>query len=220
MLSSSSRNERQKERNSVWLASGLGDHVTRGSKNPLWMGFAYRLSSVRVAANLTADAVNKLAQLSNNVTNGLEDGLHLPKVDTVERIACGLGISPSWLAYGPEGERQFQQKVPRPALPYEDPIPCPGSHPFRSRYLGCGGRLKGRRECLGLTLREVARLAVERTTVSWVQKEGTKGFRISHQAILLTESGATTPRIDTIEALAKALDLAPGWLAFGDDEPV
>ena len=45
-----------------------------------------------------------------------------------------------------------------------------------------------------------------------------KAADVSYQAVLYTESGQTVPRVDTIEAIAVALDVAPGWLAYGEDE--
>ena len=56
------------------------------------------------------------------------------------------------------------------------------------------------RENVALTLLQVA--------------EAAKG---SDQAVLNTESGATVPRLYTIEAIAVALDVPPGWLAYGEE---
>ena len=35
---------------------------------------------------------------------------------------------------------------------------------------------------------------------------------------MIIERGDVLPGINTVEALAVALDVAPGWLAFGDGE--
>ena len=192
--------------NSGDAEGGLCDLVTRGSKNPLWMGLPYRLSSLRVSAGLSAVAVNAMAGLGHGSANRLEDRIHRPRIDTVEQLAAALGVSPSWLAFGPEGVSPFKQKRPRPLLPDELPQAQLGSTTLRDRYLGCGGRLRQSREAQGLSLRQVVVLAKQRTSE----------LKISHQAILYTETAVTVPRVDTIEALATALSVAPGWLAFGE----
>jgi transcriptional regulator with XRE-family HTH domain len=53
----------------------------------------------------------------------------------------------------------------------------------------------------GLTLRAVASAA-----------------GVSPQSILLIEKGESEPRISTVEEIAVALDVAPGWLAYGEGE--
>ncbi len=95
----------------------------------------------------------------------------------------------------------FRQKQPRWRVIEDEPIPRPGEGVFADRYKGCAERLKGSRERLGLSLRELSAAA-----------------QVSYQAVLYTESGQTVPRIDTIEAIAVALDVAPGWLAYGEDQ--
>lgn len=183
------------------VESDLDGRVARGSKNPLWTGFAYRLSSLRCAAGLTADAVNKLAGLSKNVVNSLEDRLHRPKLDTVEMLAAALGVSPCWLAFGPDGDQVFTQKLPqdRPVVP--DPAPRPGADAFQARYAGAGKRIRDLRVKARFSLRYLAGYA-----------------KVSHQAVLYIEQGTTIPKIDTVEAIAVALGVAPCWLAYGDDE--
>lgn len=150
---------------------------------------------------MTADALNKLSGVSKNVVNRLEDGERTPKIDTVERIAAALGVSPVYLGFGSEGSEPFRLKTPAYLKNDEQPIPRPGEGVFAERYKGCAERLKSSRERLGLSLRELATAAT-----------------VSYQAVLNTENGETVPRVDTIEAIAVALDVAPGWLAYGEDE--
>ena len=42
---------------------------------------------------------------------------------------------------------------------------------------------------------------------------------ISVQTWSNTESGVTIPKVDSLERMSVALDVAPSWLAYGDDEP-
>lgn len=175
--------------------------VAQGRKNPLWMGLPSRLRRTRQQANLSARQVSLRAKCSNNSTSVLESGSHVPRVDVVERMAMALGVSPIWLGFGPEGDMPFRQKQPRWRVIEDEPIPRPGEGVFAERYKGCAERLKGSRERLGLSLRELSAAA-----------------QVSYQAVLYTESGQTVPRVDTIEAIAVALDVAPGWLAYGEDE--
>ena len=110
-------------------------------------------------------------------------------------------MSPIYLAFGPEGAEPFRLKTPAYLKCEDEPQPQPGAGVFAARYTGCAERLRSSRERLGLSLRELAAAAT-----------------VSYQAVLNTESGQTVPRVDTIEAIAVALDVAPGWLAYGDDE--
>ena len=61
-------------------------------------------------------------------------------------------------------------------------------------------RVKLAREQLGLSLRALGAAA------------GASG-----QVVMMVERGQP-PLINTVEALAVALDVSPGWLAFGDGE--
>ena len=122
-------------------------------------------------------------------------------VGTVEKLAAGLGLSPIYLAFGPEGTEPFRLKTPAYLKCEDEPQPQPGAGVFASRYTGCAERLRSSRERLGLSLRELAAAAT-----------------VSYQAVLNTETAQTVPRVDTIEAIAVALDVAPGWLAYGEDE--
>lgn len=131
----------------------------------------------------------------------MEEGTQQPGIDLIEKIAVGLGISPVWLAFGHEGALPFREKQPRPAVPFDDPVPEPGKGLFHARYVDCGERLRQVREQLGLSLRSLAEAA-----------------NVSYQAVLNTETGLTVPKAETIEAIAVALDVAPGWLAYGDEE--
>lgn len=41
---------------------------------------------------------------------------------------------------------------------------------------------------------------------------------VSGQTVSITEAGGTVPLVSNCEALAVALDVSPGWLAFGVGE--
>lgn len=175
--------------------------VTQGRKNPLWMGLANRLEKLRRAADMTLNGLARATGVACPVIWRLESGDGRPKIDTVEKLAFGLGVSPVYVAFGPEGAEPFRLKTPSFLKSESTPVPRPGQGEYRSRYLGCAERLRSARDSRRLSFRELAVAA-----------------QVSYQAVQYTESGQTVPRVDTIEAIAVALDVAPGWLAYGEDE--
>jgi transcriptional regulator with XRE-family HTH domain len=175
--------------------------VTQGRKNPLWMGSPERLDRLRKVAAIRVLDLARLSGVAQSMICNYSSRTHIPKLSTVERIAAGLGVSPIYLAFGPEGTEPFRLKTPAYLKSDDEPQPQPGAGVFAERYTGCAERLRSSRERLGLSLRELAAAAT-----------------VSYQAVLNTESGQTVPRVDTIEAIAVALDVAPGWLAYGEDE--
>lgn len=179
----------------------LAVYVVSGQKNPLHFRCAHRVRGRIDAAGMTRLDLASLVGLNSRTMLLIEDGKHVPRVGTLERISEALGISPTWLAYGEEGTLRFKQKRPRPPLPADPPIPQPDSRPASERWRGVALRLASTRELRGLTLRQV---------------EDAAG--VSRQTILLIEKGESEPRISTIEDLAVALDVAPGWLAYGEGE--
>lgn len=179
----------------------LAVYVVSGQKNPLWFRFAHRVRGRIDAAGLTRLDLAALVGLNSRAVLYMEDGARVPRLGTIERLGDALGISPVWLAYGDEGALRFKQKRSRPPLPPDPPVPDPDSRPARDRWRGVAQRLSSARERRGLTLRQL------------------EGFSsVSRQTILLIERGESEPRISTIEDLAVALDVAPGWLAYGEGE--
>ena len=79
--------------------------MVRGRKNPLYMGLAARLKTARKTAALTRQSVTHRAKLSDvSAVLGMEQGQRIPRLDTVERVAYSLGLSPAFLAYGIEAD--------------------------------------------------------------------------------------------------------------------
>lgn len=75
--------------------------VVRGRKNPLHLGFAERLRRARKARALSHAALAREAGLTSRTTTTiLESGESLPRVDTVEKLARALKLSPCFLAFG------------------------------------------------------------------------------------------------------------------------
>ena len=163
----------------TWRGHMLPSAVVRGRRNPLYKGLAARLKKARKAAFVSFDSVAEAAGLTDgNTVFQLErkEG-HVPRLDTVEKIARALALSPAYLAYGIVGDAHLID------------------------HLGCGGvsgRLHTARQARGLTMRALARAA-----------------KLTDTAVRTTETGASMPNVATVEALAKALDVPPGWLAFG-----
>lgn len=177
------------------------EHMPRGIKDELWRACGARLRAVGVDHGLTQGVIAAAADIGRVTISQIELGKRAPRLDIVEKLAVALGISPVWLAFGDQGHLRFRQRYPRPALPPDPPIPELAARPQTSLYLGMAARLKLARLNLGLSLRAVAKAA-----------------GISPQGVLLIEAGETIPLISNSEALAVAVDVSPGWLAFGDGE--
>ncbi len=113
--------------------------MVRGRRNPLYTGLPARLKAAR--QNLSFDSIAAAAGLSDgsSVLNLERKAGHIPRIDTVERVAYGLGLSPSFLAYGIESEV--------------------GSSGGELRCKGVAGRLQATRTARGLTMRALARAA-------------------------------------------------------------
>ncbi len=112
--------------------------VVRGRKNPDYLGFPARLKRARKSQGVSLDVT--AAHLSDGKTVFLlEEGRHVPRLDTVEKIASALGLSPAFLAYGIEAD---------------------ASQPTDSlRCEGVTSRLREARTARGLTMRALARAA-------------------------------------------------------------
>ena len=113
--------------------------MVRGRPNPLYFGLPARLKRSR--ENLSFNSVAAAAGLSdgNTIFQLERKPGHIPRIDTVERVAYGLGLSPSFLAYGIESEV--------------------GSSGDELRCKGVAGRLHATRTARGLTMRALARAA-------------------------------------------------------------
>lgn len=190
--------------------------VAQGRKNPLWMGLSGRLLRTRKVAGLSQRQLARLAGSSGSVVGRTEAGSQAPTIESVEKLAAGLGVSVCWLAFGHEGDEPFQKKKPRSPLPPDDPLPKPGSSLFTQRHEGCGERIRQIREQRGLSIRHTARLATEKIE----ELKLSEPRIVSYQSVLYTETGETLPLVDTVEYIAMALDVAPCWLAFGDEQPL
>ena len=187
-----------------------------GVKNPLWMGLPRRMRQVRQRLGIAGRQIALQAGCSDGSVSLIERG-QVPALDTIERLASFLGISPGWLAFGFEGTSPWKPHQPRNAVPLEDPEPTEAALPFRALHRGCGSRLKESRERQGLSLRALASATDRSKPVPPRQREDKKAVSVSHQTIALIEAGLTTPRIDTLEELARALKVPPSWLAFGEE---
>lgn len=169
-----------------------------GYKNPLWFGFSARLIQTRMAADLSLVEISSICGLSDTAVCKSENGGAIPRLNTVERIACALGVSPVWLAFGHDGEEPFAERVRRSLLRVpRDPRPGQ-SRPCPEAFHGLPGRVTQAREAAGLSMRALGLAA-----------------GLTGPAIEKIEKGKSVPRLDNVEALAKVLGVSPGWLAFG-----
>lgn len=201
MLSSVPGKYFQKSAITVAAIAALDGAVPRGVKDELWRSLGPRLSDLRTKAELPALAINSFAGVGKGTINALEDGVHCPRIDILERLASALDVSPSWIAFGHEGYEPFQQRRPRDPVPLDPPIPHAEARPATERYKGVGDRCRKLRQLRGLSLRAAATAA-----------------GISHESLNLVEKGGTIPLVATCERLAVAFDVAPAWLTYGEGQ--
>jgi transcriptional regulator with XRE-family HTH domain len=151
--------------------------VVRGRRNPAYYGLPDRLRQARRRSGIGMTAASTAIGSSTAAAYLIERRQSLPRINTVERFAKLLGVSPSWLAYG-EGE--------------------PDAVPSESTVAGLGQRLIEARQAKGLSRQALG------------QQAGLTG-----QTVANIEVHGMIPRVDTVEMLAKTLEVAPSWLAFG-----
>lgn len=149
--------------------------MVRGQRNPLHVGLPGRLKRRRKELDLNPHALSLAAGLAHNTIADLESGGRAPGLDTIERLAAVLGVSPCWLAFGVDSSADSKP---------DDMHICQ--------------RLAAARKNAELSGRALADAA-----------------ETSSPTVLRIEKGALSPRVDTVEKLAKALNVAPCWLAFG-----
>jgi len=70
---------------------------------PRYLGIRDRLKTLRQKRGLSLNALGIAAGLTYTTIHNIETGRTVPGLDTVEKIADALGISPSWLGFG-EGD--------------------------------------------------------------------------------------------------------------------
>lgn len=111
--------------------------MVRGRKNPLHYGFVARLKKARKQGGHSRLGLSaKSSLLDGKTVSALEQGQRIPRLDTVEKIANALGVSPGLLAYGTPGE-------------------CPRSATLNAD--GVGARLQAARLARGMNLRDLGR---------------------------------------------------------------
>lgn len=173
--------------------------MTRGRKNPLYQLVSQRLIALRGQADLAQAQLGELSGLSSRTISAVERAQVTSKISTIELLASALGVSPVYLAFGQDGHLRWRERHPRFGL---DPDPAPAPNPAlrtcSELHRGMGQRLRQAREAKDLSMRALGRVA-DCTVAS----------------ISLLESGTGVVLLSTCEDLAKALDVAPGWLAFG-----
>lgn len=185
------------------FTGSVSGEMTRGCKNPLWRGVHKRLKKLRSQTTLSMRDLASLSCCSHVTVGAVERAKNTPTVDVIAGLALALGVSPTYLAFGHEGLIPFRQKQPVPDVLPVDPAPCLSKTVCGSAaaHCGVGARLTRAREVRGCTLRGLA------------QRAG-----LSAQAVLYIENAKVVPKVDTCELLAVALDVAPGWLAYGEGQ--
>lgn len=173
--------------------------VTRGKKNPLYRMLSNRLVHLRAATDLSQRDLAELANVHNRTISSIERGAAVSKISTVESLAVALDVSPVWLAFGDDGHLPWRERHRRYGVePDAPPVPRPAMRAFSHLYRGMSPRLREARQARQLSMRGLARAAD--CTVA---------------AISLLEAGTGIVLVSTCEDLARALDVAPGWLAYG-----
>lgn len=189
----------KKQKNGQFTAGGPSHAVTRGKKNPLYLQLSLRLVQLRAAAELTQLQLAELAGLNHTTVSVIERAQGTSKISTVELLATALGVSPVYLGFGEDGDKHWRERHPRFGLePDPPPAPEPAARPCLNLFMGTGQRLRQAREAKGLSMRALGRVA---------------GCTVA--SISLLEAGGSVALLSTCEDLAKALAVAPGWIAYG-----
>lgn len=87
--------------------------MVRGRRNPSYYGLPERMRRARRRQDLGMVATSKATGKSTSSVFLIERRVNLPRINTIERFAATLGVSPSWLAYGegPEDTVQVESSV-------------------------------------------------------------------------------------------------------------
>lgn len=123
--------------------------VARGVKNPLHFGLPRRLRVARLQAGLGRQPLSLAARLGNTAVRSIEVEQRVPSVETIEKLAAVLRVSPCFLSFGVE-------------------------RPFDERALGrtseLAARLRAAREQCGLSLNALAKASgVARTMIGYIE---------------------------------------------------
>lgn len=99
-------------------------------------GLSDRLAEAREARGLSRRRLSEEAGLSSPTAQMIETGQRMPQLDTVERLADVLKVSPAWLGYGaPPVRRVFNYRT----APGYDPLKQ--GRELADLIHGCGGRV-------------------------------------------------------------------------------
>lgn len=99
-----------------WLAYGLGGGSPAVGQDD-GLGVSGRLAKRRQHLGLSRAVLAAAAGVTVTAVQHIEDARRVPSVETVERLAVALDVSPAWLAFG-EGNRPDQN--------YQDAIGADG----------------------------------------------------------------------------------------------
>jgi transcriptional regulator with XRE-family HTH domain len=82
-----------------WLAYGLGEAAEPVELGVRCEGLAERAKTTRTQAALSMREVARRAGITEGAVRSTEKGRQ-PGIDTMEKLAGALGVSPAWLAFG------------------------------------------------------------------------------------------------------------------------
>lgn len=74
--------------------------MVRGRRNPAYYALPDRLRQARKRKGLSMSAASLTIGGSSAAAFLIEHRQALPRIDTIEKFALSLGVSPAWLAYG------------------------------------------------------------------------------------------------------------------------
>jgi len=99
-------------------------------------GLPERLAEAREARSLSRRRLSEEANLSSPTAQMIETGNRMPQLDTVERLADVLKVSPAWLGYGAPPVRRVLNYRTAPGY---DPLKL--GRELADLSSGCGGRV-------------------------------------------------------------------------------
>ncbi len=82
-----------------WLAYGLTS-PTGQAIHDTGHGLPVRVNQLRTRLSLSRSALGEAAGITTTAIQHIEQGRRVPNLETIERLATALDVSPAWLAFG------------------------------------------------------------------------------------------------------------------------
>lgn len=82
------------------------------AKTPKTSELGKRFVAARESSGLSHKEVSKRSGVAVSLLTDIAVGSRMPRVDSMEKVAAALGVSPGWLVYGEGPMPEWIKKVP------------------------------------------------------------------------------------------------------------